>query len=133
MASNGVTAHFVNMPQFLASCSEAIVAIPITMAIALKAAGQPPLDELRSISPHVTGTLAGGYRVEASGMMAAIVNAVPYAAGAEYGSHGKWSGFNKYGAPPRLATRAIQDKAPEMQAIIQEAMKAPVSLNGWAH
>jgi hypothetical protein len=130
--SGGVT--ITNLAAFRRDLKSAEDASPRELGKALKTAGAPILSEAKGKAPVVTGTLAGGYKLSVRGTVGSIVNAVPYAMGAEYGSRGKWSGFNKYGpAPGRFAWKAVEDKQEEVLVLIANGMAAIVELHGWAH
>jgi hypothetical protein len=64
-------------------------------------------------------------------VVAAVLN------GAEWGRHGKWSGFSRYPGPEpggtgRFAWRAVQDRAEQLAGVITEEIRPRLELNGWA-
>lgn len=83
-------------------------------------------------APEITGTLAGGYEVRGTAGRYWVTNEVPYAAGAEFGVHGKWRGFASAG--PRAerflfaAKRMLEE---EMGADIRREIDRIMEANGW--
>lgn len=131
MARTGVV--IVGLNEFRAAIRAASVSAPAELTKALKVAGNPIVKESSQLSPVRTGRLAGGYLTQVRGTTGNIVNRVPYAAGAEWGQHGKWSGFQKYGgAGSRFAGRAIDDKAEETLLAIYASMSEIATIYGWA-
>jgi hypothetical protein len=121
-----------NLAAFRRDLKAAEDASPRELGKALKAAGGPILSETKGKAPVVTGTLAGGYKLSVRGTVGSIVNRVPYAMGAEFGTRGKWSGFNRYGGPGRFAWQAIETKQDEVLTLIVTGMSEIVELYGWA-
>lgn len=107
---------------------------------ALRAAGKPPLQRAQELVPVITGTLQKGYRVRASGTKGKIASNVPYAAGAEWGTHGKWRGFTRFsgfgtGASAgrgRFVWRAIVERQEEIARIAFEGLREVAEIYGWA-
>jgi hypothetical protein len=126
----GIT--ITNLAAFRRDLKAAVDASPRELGKALKVAGGPILSEAKGKAPVVTGTLAAGYKVSVRGTTGSVVNAVPYAMGAEFGTRGKWAGFNRYGGPGRFAWRAVEDKQEEILVLIAEGMREIVALHGWA-
>lgn len=98
----------------------------------LKKAGEPPLKEAQREVPFRTGRLSRGYTIRISGSAASIVNKQPYAAGAEWGQFGKWSGFRRYGGPGRFAWKAVEDQAEQIEETLYEALRELIELGGFA-
>lgn len=130
MASSGV--YITNLSAFRRDLKAAEDASPRQLTKAIKAAGVPIVAEASRRVPVVTGTLAAGFKASARGASGSLTNRVPYAMGAEFGTHGKWSGFNRYGMPPRFAFPAVEAKADEVVTIISHELEMIVRLNGWA-
>lgn len=118
--------------------------MPRRLTAALKLAGRPPLEAVAryagqtSTGPRSTGALARSYKIGTAGSSAHLRSTVPYAAGAEWGMGGKWSGFRrKYpgiepGPKGRFAWRAVVEQRDEITAIITEELGELISAQGWA-
>lgn len=104
------------------------------LAKAIKAGGEPALREASALAPvGPTGGLSKGYKVRTRGNTGYLTSRVPYAAGADWGLHGKWSGFTKYGPQgERFAGRAVDTKADEIGEAMSEALRDLLTLAGWA-
>lgn len=81
--------------------------------------------------PHLADSFHVRVRRDSGGnrVWAIVYNDMPYSAGAEWGSQGKWSGFNKYGpAGNRFATRAANDvrDSDDLEDAIIEEVLAPL-------
>lgn len=131
MATTGV--QIVGLREFQAALRTAQARGPTELTKGLKVAGEPIVKEASQLSPVRTGRLAGGYLTQVRGTTGNIVNRVPYAAGAEWGTHGKWTGFQKYGGRgERFAGKAIDDKAEETLLAIYASMSEIATIYGWA-
>ncbi len=131
MASPGI--YIANLAQFRAALRAAEAASIKELTIALKAAGTPLTARSSSLAPRVSGDLSGGYKVSVRATSGYIVNKVPYAAGAEWGQNGKWSGFRKYGASgSRFAARALDEEAELVEQIITKGLNDILTIHGWA-
>jgi hypothetical protein len=107
----------------------------------MKKTGQVILARAEQIAPKGStesgdkhpGKLAWSGRVRASGTKGRLVWNLPYAAGAEFGTHGKWTGFDKWGPPPRFGYRALEEKSGEAAEMMAYGMEELVSVYGWFH
>ena len=104
----------------------------------IRTAGQVVLQATRQNAPvgggrdpH-PGKLKSSYRVSVRGLYGRIVSSAPYAGGAEWGRKGKWKGFAKYGAPGRIALKAVEETAGRIAVTITAALKDVIALGGWA-
>jgi len=116
---------------------------PKELTKALKAAGVPPLSAVKhyaaatQASPRSTGALAASYKLGTSGASAFLRSRVPYAAGAEWGTKGKWAGFRKYPGTEadgrgRFAWRAVYEQRDAIAAIITKNLEDLIEVHGWA-
>jgi hypothetical protein len=122
-----------NLAAFRSALKNSIWLAPRDLTIALKAAGQPVVAQASADSARRTGALAGSYSATVRGVTGEITSGVPYGAGAEWGSHSKWTGFAKYGAPgSRFAGKAIQDKEAEVELILDRGLRNLFEIQGWA-
>lgn len=124
-----------NLAAFRRDLKAAKDSSPRELAKGIKAAGVPVVDRAKQLAGAAsrTGAHAGGFRAATSGARGNIVNRVRYAGGAEWGSRGKWAGFNRYGARgSRFASRALDEKAEDVGRIILEELKRVIELMGWA-
>jgi hypothetical protein len=122
-----------NLAAFRSAIRNSIWLAPRDLTLALKAAGEPVIAQASAESPRVTGALAGSYRASVRGVTGEITSGVPYGAGAEWGSHSKWTGFARYGAPgSRFAGRAVQDKELEIELILERGLRNLFEIQGWA-
>jgi hypothetical protein len=124
--------YISNLKEFQADLKAAMDATPRELTKALKVGGQPIIDSLRGIPAHRSGALASSYKASVRGTTGSIVNAQPYAGGAEWGAHGHWKGFMKYGPPGRFGALAIEVQADAVLQLIAEQLKDIITLHGWA-
>lgn len=128
--------YIENLSQFRSDLRAAEAASPREMSKALKRAGGMLLSATKSYAPTITGLLVSGYKLSVRGTTGAITNRVPYAAGAEWGLHGKWTGFLRYPAAGdgrgRFAYRALVEKSDQLVSAIADEMREIVELHGWA-
>jgi hypothetical protein len=122
--------EIVNLPEFLSAVDASIIEIPVMTSEGLRATGARVAAAAGANAPRLTGELAGGYRVEVNGEEAVVTNAAPYAGGAEWGIHGKWSGFE--GAPPRYAWPAVESLGDEIGDAVLESMTPGLEIGGFA-
>lgn len=122
-----------NLAQFRADLKAAVTGSPRELTAALKRAGTPVLARTKQVSARRTGRLQSGYKVSVRGSQASIVNATPYAAGAEWGERGKWEGFYRYGMRgERFAARAIDELDTVIAETVYQELDDLVSVRGWA-
>lgn len=127
--SNGVVVE--GLTEFRSALRSAAARYPTELPRALKAAGVPVVAQAAAISPKLTGALSRGYSISVRGTTANVVSSVPYSGGAEWGTRGKWAGFTKYGAVPRIAGRAVQEQEPTIALIVQTELADIVTAYGW--
>jgi hypothetical protein len=126
------------LSEFRAALRAAEEATPRELTAALKAAGLPIVQRAAYFAPKRTGQLAASYKASATGTRAQIVSKVPYGAGAEWGTHGKWAGFKKYrGAPDsgdrgRFVWRALLELSDEVMDDIANRLEEILTIHGWA-
>lgn len=132
MANPSGAVSITNLSAFRRDLQAAEDASPRELTKGLKVAGGIVVAEAKVIAPRVTGTLEAGYKASVRASTGNIVNSVPYAAGAEWGTHGKWSGFLKYGGPGRFAWKSIEIRQNEIVEAIAIALEDIVALHGWA-
>jgi hypothetical protein len=130
MTISGV--RITNLSQFRADANRAIAEAPRDIQGALRAAGIPAVQAAEAAAPRVTGALASSYSASVRGEFGEVESGVPYGAGAEWGRFGKWSGFQKYGAPPRFAGQALEQRKEQMGEIMDLALRGVIGINGWA-
>lgn len=133
MATAGGTVVVEGLAQFRAAVRAAAIANPRQLTIGLKLAGAPILQAASAKMPRRTGLLAGSLSTSVRGARANIISKAPYGGGAEWGQQGKWSGFAKYGAPPRFVGKALDEKADEVARILDVALRQIITANGWFH
>jgi hypothetical protein len=122
-----------NLAAFRSALKTSIWLAPRDLTLALTAAGAPVVAQAAAESPRLSGALAGSYSASVRGVTGEITSGVPYGAGAEWGSHSKWTGFAKYGSPgSRFAGRAIQDKEAEVELILDRGLRNLFEIQGWA-
>lgn len=105
----------------------------------MKRAGAPVLAKARAYAPKGEeakgdkhpGQLAGSGKILAGGNKGRIVFRQDYAAGAEFGSHGRWQGFDHWGATPRYGYRALNESADEVVKVLAAGLQDVVSMYGW--
>lgn len=102
------------------------------LTAALKRAGIPVVARTKGLAAKDTGRLASGYKVSVRGTNAWMTNTAPYAAGAEWGRRGKWSGFMRYGGPGRFAARAVDQLDDVIAESIYRELDELVTIKGWA-
>lgn len=129
MASGG-TVTVTGLNEFRAAVRKAAGAAPREIPLALKRAGVPIIAQAAANAPHRTGRLAGGYKVAVKGTTASVISSVPYAGGAEWGSRGKWAGFE--GAPPRFVWPAVEAQEGNVELILENELREIVGIYGWA-
>lgn len=130
-AATGV--YIENIAVFRRDLKAAEDASPRELTKALKSAGvKVILPTAKAGVPVDTGMLRAGYKVSVRGTTGAITNRTPYAAGAEWGTRGKWSGFNRYGGVGRFAWHAIDSRQESILTAIADGLRAIVELHGWA-
>lgn len=127
--TNGVVIQ--GLTEFRAAVRSAAGHYPAEVQRAIKAAGVPIVAQASALAPRQTGALAGGYSVVTAGAKGNVVSKVAYSGGAEWGTRGKWSGFNKYGAPPRFAGRAVDLQEASISLIVERELLEIVSAYGW--
>lgn len=103
---------------------------PKDLTAALKRVGEPLARAAGYSAPTLSGDLSGGYAVSVRGSTGSIISKVPYGAGAEWGTHGKWSGFMKYGPPGRFAWKALEEDTLLPDRLAYE-LRAVLTANGW--
>ena len=127
------TVTIANLAEFRRDLQRATSTSPRLLTMGLKRAGVPVVARSRSVAPRLTGRLAGGYKTSVRGATAYIVNAQPYAGGAEWGSRGRWSGFARYGPPgQRTAGRAIDELEDVIAETVYREISDLVTILGWA-
>lgn len=121
------------LKEFRAALRASASGSPRQLSSAIRSAGAPIVRRAGDLAPVRRGLLSRGYTVRVRGTAGDIVSRVPYGAGAEWGRGGKWKGFMKYGLPGyRFAARALDDRADEVAALIEQEMASIVEINGWA-
>ena len=124
------TAQIIGLAEFRRDLRRAQLGTKEVTA-AMKAAGAPVLAKAASLAPKASGALAGSGRIMAGGTKGRVVFKAAYAAGAEFGSHGRWSGFEHWGQPPRFGYRALSEEADNVGRILTEAMVDVFTAYGW--
>jgi hypothetical protein len=127
-----------NLSAFRTALRRAEQATPRELSAALRRVGIPIVAGIRTIvptgparDPH-PGLLRGSYRVSVRGTIGSVVSKAPYAAGAEWGQHGKWAGFARYGEPGRFAWKTVEE---ESDLIVEEVFRGltdVAQIYGWA-
>jgi hypothetical protein len=95
-----------------------------------KAAGYAPKGDVGRGDKH-PGQLAGSGKIMAAGTKGRVVFRQAYAAGAEFGSHRRWTGFDRWGATPRYGYRALNETTDQIAQIVADGMAEVVSMYGW--
>jgi hypothetical protein len=99
----------------------------------LKRAGEPAIRRAAELAPVRKGDLRGSYRARVAGPRAFLESAVPYGPGAEWGSRGKWRGFERLGPRgERIAGRAVTDEADAIFRIVTDELTELITIGGWA-
>ena len=110
----------------------AAAATPTATTAVLREVGKPLAQGAADYSPSRSGRLKKGYKVQVRGSAGSIVNAQPYAGGAEWGLLGKWSGFAKYGGRgKRFGGRVLDEKQDWIVKAIYEGLRTLASSLGW--
>lgn len=105
---------------------------PRALSKGIKAAGEPLLERARELAPRRSGRLAGSARLRTRATSGDLVFVQPYAAGAEWGQFGKWSGFRKYGPRGnRYAFRALRETGDEIATRMHGEMAEIITVFGW--
>lgn len=112
-----------------------------TVTAVIKKAGAPVLAKAVAYAPKGDeargdkhpGALAASGRILAGGNKGRVVFPKPYGPGAEFGSHGRWKGFDRWGSPPRYGYRALNESADEIAQIIEAGLAEIVFVYGWFH
>jgi hypothetical protein len=130
----------VNRAQFEEAVATSIRELSTEVPSALAEVSRPlmeeanfavPVDTTRPDDPH-PGMLRGSYAVVVEGSTALWVTSADYGAGAEWGSHQKWSGFEKYGPPGRFVERVMVANEEELPLAIFERLRNAFELQGFA-
>ncbi len=140
MEQRVVGVEMPNLPRFMRALREADREIRSEMYRGIVRAARPVVERASQLAPVRTGRLAAGYYARARSSGGEILNRMPYAAGAEWGLHGKWKGFRRYPAfgtgasagRGRFAWRAVLEKREEVLRLITEEMQRVIELMGWA-
>ncbi len=130
----------------------ALGAYPKALAAGIKRAGAPLAPRASGYAPvgrsdqggqsgraYPAGALRAGYRLSVRGSTGSVVNPVPYAAGAEWGLHGKWAGFTRYPSAGtgggrgrgRFAYRAVFESEAEIVDAIDKELNDVLTVYGW--
>lgn len=133
MPEQGNAVVIEGLTEFRAALRAAWGRYPVLLAVALKAAGEPFRMRSAELTARRTGRLASGYRISVAGTRGSLVSSVPYAGGAVWGRRGKWSGFSRYGSPPRFAGPALDSSAAQIEELILVGLKDVVEAYGWFH
>jgi hypothetical protein len=134
------TLYIANYAAFRADLKKAMGSTKEATA-AMKKAGVPVLAKAQAYAPKGSadrgdkhpGQLAGSGRILAGGNKGRVVFRQIYAPGAEFGAHGRWVGFEKWGQPPRFGYRALNDSADEVLRIVTEELLPVMTAYGWFH
>jgi len=135
------TVYVYGLKEFQAALRLAGREGPPRLRKALLKAGQPALARTEALARRTrrSGTLAGGYRLRATQKVGSIESDVPYAAGAEWGTKGKWAGFrSRYPGPEAwdrgsFIWRAIGETQDEIGRIIDAELREILTIYGWGH
>jgi hypothetical protein len=136
VASGGI--QIENLAAFRRALREARSSTPRDLTAALKRAGIPLVAELHVIAPVGNfpdphpGLLRGSYGVSVRGVVGSIISRAAYGAGAEWGQHGKWSGFMQYGGPGRFAAKVIDEREDQIVEDVFQGLTDVVHIYGWA-
>lgn len=138
--AEGYDVKIVNLPQFRAAIRASISGTTRELSAAIREAGRPVLERARQVAAKRTGRLAGSYYIKATTTQGSIMSRVAYGAGAEWGLHGKWSGFRRYPAfgtgaaagRGRFAWRALVERGEEVRDLMYERLEDIVRIHGWA-
>ncbi len=132
------TLYIANYAAFRADLKKAAGSTKEATA-AMKKAGAPVLAKAAGYAPKGSpetgdkhgGQLAGSGRILAGGNKGRVVFKPVYAPGAEFGSHGRWQGFEKWGATPRFGYRALNESADQILQIVTEELLPVMTAYGW--
>ena len=108
---------------------------------AMKKAGAPVLAKAAAYAPKGSGEggdthpgqLAGSGKISAAGTKGRVVFKPFYAPGAEFGVHGRWQGFDKWGSVPRFGYRALGESADQVFQIVTTELDDVLTAYGWFH
>ena len=98
---------------------------------AMRRAGAPVLAKAAALAPKATGALAASGKISAAGTKGRVIFRPVYAPGAEFGAHGRWSGFDRWGATPRFGYRALADEAENVFRIVTEELQDVLTAYDW--
>jgi hypothetical protein len=100
---------------------------------AMKKAGAPVLARAAAYAPKASGALAGSGKISAAGTRGRVVFKPVYAPGAEFGAHGRWVGFERWGSPPRFGYRALAESSEDVFNIVTTELNDILTVLGWFH
>ncbi len=100
---------------------------------AMKKAGAPVLAKAAAYAPRGKGTLAGSGKISAVGTKGRVIFKPVYAPGAEFGVHGRWVGFEKWGSTPRFGYRALAETSDQVFQIVTAELNDVLTVYGWFH
>ena len=100
---------------------------------AMKKAGAPVLAKAAGYAPKASGALAGSGRISAAGPKGRVIFKPVYAPGAEFGAHGRWTGFEKWGSPPRFGYRALGEESENVFNIVTAELHDILTAYDWFH
>ena len=129
IGSSGIRVE--GLTEFRSAAKAALGRAPRELTAGLKRAGAIPIKEAASRVPQRTGALAASFKAQVRGTTGDITSGVPYGAGAEWGSHGRWLGFD--GSPPRYVWPAVESRAREIEDAVLDELREVVTILGWAH
>lgn len=107
---------------------------PRLLTQAIKAAGVPFREAAMGLYDRAsdTGFLRDQTKIRARATSGFLANTAPYAQGAEFGLHGKWRGFRKYGArADRFIFPALEKGAPAAFEVMTEQLSELLTILGW--
>lgn len=122
-----------NLAAFRSDLRRSLGSAPKLLTAGLRRGGAPVLVRTRARAPKRTGRMAAGYRISVSGSRGSLVSTVPYAGGADWGRRGKWKGFARYGAAPRIGGQAVEESMDDIEAAIYAELEDVVTAYGWFH
>jgi hypothetical protein len=100
---------------------------------AMKKAGAPVLAKAAGYAPKDKGTMAAGGRISAAGTKGRVIFKAVQAPGAEFGAHGRWVGFEKWGSPPRFGYRALAEESENVFNIVTAELHDVLTVLDWFH
>jgi hypothetical protein len=109
------------------------------LTAAMKKAGAPVLAKAATYAPRGgegdphAGQLAGSGKISAAGSKGRVIFKPYYAPGAEFGAHGRWQGFDKWGSPPRFGYRALAESSEQVFQIVTTELNDMLTVFGWFH